>query len=66
MLFHHDPMHSDDYLDALPRGGRSTAGPSWAGSPAQIELASERREIDLGAPAGRLSQAQAARRPGRS
>ena len=48
MLFHHDPLHSDDFLDVL----HGTAIDRWTelgGRPAQIELAAERREIDLGA-----------------
>ena len=47
MLFHHDPLHSDDFLDAF----HGTALDRWTelgGHPAQIELAVERREIDLG------------------
>jgi phosphoribosyl 1,2-cyclic phosphodiesterase len=46
MLFHHDPLHSDDFLDSF--GG--TAGARWAelgGDPEKLELASERREIEL-------------------
>jgi phosphoribosyl 1,2-cyclic phosphodiesterase len=49
MLFHHDPMHSDDYLDAF----HGTAIERWealGGDPARIELAYERREIELRAP----------------
>ena len=34
LLFHHDPLHSDDFLDALA-APRSTAGRSWAGDPAR-------------------------------
>jgi phosphoribosyl 1,2-cyclic phosphodiesterase len=47
MLFHHDPMHSDDMLDAL----HGTAIERWAemgGHPADIEIAYERRVIALG------------------
>jgi phosphoribosyl 1,2-cyclic phosphodiesterase len=46
MLFHHDPMHSDDYLDAL--GGQ--AGERWTelgGAADRVELATERRELEL-------------------
>ena len=46
MLFHHDPMHSDDFLDAF----HGTAIERWAeigGRPAQIALATERRELEL-------------------
>src|SRR5215213_7517211 len=48
MLFHHDPLHSDDFLDAF----HGRALDRWAelgGHPAQIELAFERRKIELGA-----------------
>jgi ribonuclease BN (tRNA processing enzyme) len=48
MLFHHDPLHSDDYLDAF----FGTAGRQWediGGDPTQLEMAVERREIELGA-----------------
>jgi phosphoribosyl 1,2-cyclic phosphodiesterase len=46
LLFHHDPLHSDDFLDAL--SGEATA--RWqdlGGRPDQVELATERRELDL-------------------
>jgi phosphoribosyl 1,2-cyclic phosphodiesterase len=48
MLFHHDPMHSDDFLDAFC----GTATERWAelgGRPAQLALATERRELELAA-----------------
>jgi phosphoribosyl 1,2-cyclic phosphodiesterase len=48
LLFHHDPLHSDEFLDALGRDVESR----WqelGGSRDQVELASERREIVLGA-----------------
>ena len=48
LLFHHDPLHSDDFLDVL----HGTAIDRWTelgGRAAQVELAAERREIDLGA-----------------
>lgn len=56
LLFHHDPLHSDDRLDAL----YGTAIERWEGlghSPDCIEMATERREMDLaaGLGAGRLS-----------
>jgi phosphoribosyl 1,2-cyclic phosphodiesterase len=46
LLFHHDPMHSDDFLDAL----HSEIETAWqalggAGAGVQIELAAERGEI---------------------
>jgi len=49
MLFHHDPLHTDDFLDAF----HGTAIAHWGdlgGRPAQIELASERRELELELP----------------
>jgi phosphoribosyl 1,2-cyclic phosphodiesterase len=47
MLFHHDPLHTDDFLDAFH--GRAIDGwTALGGHPAQIELACERREIELG------------------
>jgi phosphoribosyl 1,2-cyclic phosphodiesterase len=48
LLFHHDPLHSDDFLDAF--GGR--AGEHWSelgGRPDCVELATERREIEIAA-----------------
>jgi phosphoribosyl 1,2-cyclic phosphodiesterase len=50
LLFHHDPMHSDEFLDTLAE----EVGPRWAalgGNPAQVELATERRELTLTLPA---------------
>ena len=46
LLFHHDPLHSDDFLDTL--AGEATA--RWedlGGRPDQVELATERREFEL-------------------
>jgi phosphoribosyl 1,2-cyclic phosphodiesterase len=46
LLFHHDPLHSDDFLDAL--AGEATA--RWqdlGGRPDQVELATERSELEL-------------------
>ena len=50
LLFHHDPLHSDDFLDTMCHDvcGR------WedlGGRPEQVELATEMREIVLGEPA---------------
>jgi phosphoribosyl 1,2-cyclic phosphodiesterase len=48
VLFHHDPLHSDDFLDSF----FGTAVERWetiGGKPDQIELAAERREIEIGA-----------------
>ena len=47
VLFHHDPMHSDDFLDAH----FGTALNAWAdlgGDPTAIEMATERRELTVG------------------
>jgi phosphoribosyl 1,2-cyclic phosphodiesterase len=46
LLFHHDPLHSDDYLDAFS----GTATQRWTelgGAPDRLEMAVERRELDL-------------------
>ena len=59
LLFHHDPLHSDDFLDGL----RDDAAGRWSALGArdeQIELAAERREIvisDAAAPAVRAAGA---------
>jgi len=49
MLFHHDPLHSDDFLDSF----HGTAIAGWeelGGRAAQVELASERRELEIEPP----------------
>jgi ribonuclease BN (tRNA processing enzyme) len=46
LLFHHDPRHGDDFLDALA----SDASARWeaaGGSPGGVELAAERLELDV-------------------
>jgi len=46
LLFHHDPLHSDDFLDSLHESARQR----WSelgGRPEQIEMAIERRELEL-------------------
>jgi phosphoribosyl 1,2-cyclic phosphodiesterase len=46
LLFHHDPLHSDDFLDALFREAASR----WhelGGRAGQVELAAERRERSI-------------------
>jgi phosphoribosyl 1,2-cyclic phosphodiesterase len=46
LLFHHDPLHSDDFLDEL----YAEASNRWrdlGGDPAGVEMAVERAEIDL-------------------
>ncbi|MGH2961635.1 MAG: MBL fold metallo-hydrolase [Solirubrobacterales bacterium] len=48
LLFHHDPLHSDDFLDRF----LGTALDRWegiGGRADQIDLAAERREIEVGA-----------------
>ena len=44
LLFHHDPLHSDDFLDSLC-GEVCSRWESLGGRPEQVELAAERREI---------------------
>jgi phosphoribosyl 1,2-cyclic phosphodiesterase len=46
LLFHHDPLHSDDFLDTLC-GEVTCRWEERGGSAAQVELATERREIEL-------------------
>jgi phosphoribosyl 1,2-cyclic phosphodiesterase len=46
LLFHHDPMHSDDTLDAMDRQARE-AWVGMGGDPNAIEVAAERSEYDL-------------------
>jgi phosphoribosyl 1,2-cyclic phosphodiesterase len=46
LLFHHDPLHSDDFLDAF--AGEAAARWAAAGGSADgVELATERRELTL-------------------
>ena len=54
LLFHHDPLHSDDFLDGLC-GQVVSRWQELGGRPEQVELATERREIVVAptpAPAG--------------
>jgi phosphoribosyl 1,2-cyclic phosphodiesterase len=48
MLFHHDPLHSDDFLDAF-HGNAIERWEEMGGDPELLEMASERREVDVGA-----------------
>jgi phosphoribosyl 1,2-cyclic phosphodiesterase len=48
MLFHHDPMHSDDFLDVF-HGAAVERWTALGGRASQIELATERRELDAAA-----------------
>jgi phosphoribosyl 1,2-cyclic phosphodiesterase len=46
MMFHHDPLHSDEFLDELG----STARSAWreqGGDPAQLELGMESAELEV-------------------
>jgi hypothetical protein len=50
MLFHHDPLHSDDFLD----GFHETAQERWVelgGTDGAVEMASETQEVEIGAAA---------------
>ncbi|HKJ36040.1 MAG TPA: MBL fold metallo-hydrolase [Solirubrobacterales bacterium] len=56
LLFHHDPLHTDGFLDDLHAGARK----KWAelgGDPAQIEIAREREELVVGDTAGAIEPA---------
>jgi phosphoribosyl 1,2-cyclic phosphodiesterase len=46
LLFHHDPLHSDDFLDALS-GEAAARWHDLGGRPGQVELATERRALEL-------------------
>ena len=46
MLFHHDPMHTDDMLDAFA-GVASERWGQLGGDGARLELATERREVEV-------------------
>jgi phosphoribosyl 1,2-cyclic phosphodiesterase len=46
LLFHHDPLHSDDYLDSFA-GTACQRFAELGGAPERLELAVERREIEL-------------------
>ena len=47
LLFHHDPLHADDFLDDLARERASAAGSELGGDPALIELGMEGGELDV-------------------
>jgi phosphoribosyl 1,2-cyclic phosphodiesterase len=53
LLFHHDPLHSDDRLDAF-FGAAIGRWSELGGDPAVIEMAVERRELEIG-PAAALT-----------
>ena len=46
LLFHHDPMHTDDFLDAF-HGSAIDGWDALGGDPAALEMGVERREIEL-------------------
>jgi phosphoribosyl 1,2-cyclic phosphodiesterase len=46
LLFHHDPLHSDDFLDGLC-GNVVSQWAELGGRPDQVELATERRELQV-------------------
>jgi phosphoribosyl 1,2-cyclic phosphodiesterase len=48
MLFHHDPLHSDDFLDSFFDGAARSLWTELGGDPDRLEMAFERREIQLG------------------
>jgi phosphoribosyl 1,2-cyclic phosphodiesterase len=48
LLFHHDPLHSDDFLDAFA-GAAAARWEELGRRPDRVELACERREIELSA-----------------
>jgi phosphoribosyl 1,2-cyclic phosphodiesterase len=59
LLFHHDPLHSDDFLDAF----HGTAIARWedrGGLAAQLALATERRELEVAAAAATASDGSSA------
>jgi phosphoribosyl 1,2-cyclic phosphodiesterase len=46
LLFHHDPLHCDDFLDSL-RGDVVLRWQELGGRPEQVELATERRVMEV-------------------
>jgi phosphoribosyl 1,2-cyclic phosphodiesterase len=58
LLFHHDPLHSDDNLDAF-FGSAIGHWTELGGDPSRIEMAVERRELELGSSGPVLSAAGA-------
>ena len=51
MLFHHDPLHSDDFLDDFSAPPRALG--ELGGDPRRIEMAAERRELEVTPPPSR-------------
>ena len=50
LLFHHDPLHSDEFLDSF-FDDITARWQSLGGAPEQVEFAAERHELMLAAPA---------------
>jgi len=46
LLFHHDPLHSDDFLDGMS-GEIAERWAGLGGRAEQVELATERRELEI-------------------
>jgi phosphoribosyl 1,2-cyclic phosphodiesterase len=46
LLFHHDPLHSDDFLDDMC-AQVATRWSELGGTPEQVEMATERRELEI-------------------
>lgn len=46
LLFHHDPLHSDDFLDSFFATARERWG-ELGGEPGTVEMAAERRELEV-------------------
>jgi phosphoribosyl 1,2-cyclic phosphodiesterase len=57
LLFHHDPLHSDDMLEALFGGTVLERWSEMGGDPQCLEMAAERREIEIGEPAAAAAPA---------
>jgi ribonuclease BN (tRNA processing enzyme) len=55
LLFHHDPLHSDDFLDSFS-GEVCARWEELGGAPAQVELAAERRELMVNGAEPQLTQ----------
>jgi phosphoribosyl 1,2-cyclic phosphodiesterase len=55
LLFHHDPLHSDDFLDSFA-GEVCSRWEELGGAPTQVELAAERRELTIDSPAERATR----------
>jgi phosphoribosyl 1,2-cyclic phosphodiesterase len=56
LLFHHDPLHTDDFLDSIA-GDICERWVELGGRADQVELATERRELVISSPGVRATQA---------